>query len=127
VVDTTLEIIVTAELKAKPDADVAEIDQAISDWVEWVRENEQGTLIYSAHRSKRDPTKILFYEAYRRQDALDGHSNSSAFKEFGRKIVQYIDPSATKIEQFELIAGLTPVIERTVDSPNMPAEVPPRD
>jgi quinol monooxygenase YgiN len=125
--DETLEIVVLAELKAKPNADAGEIDKAIADWVEWVRENEQGTLVYSAHRSKRDPTKIVFYEAYRRQDALDAHSQSPAFKEFGRKIVNYIDPSATKIEQFSLIAGLTGITERTVDSPTMPEEVPPRD
>lgn len=122
--DETLEVIVIAELKTK-DGVEAEVDKAISEWIEWVKDNEQGTLIYSAHRSKKDPTKIIFYEAYRRQDALDGHMQSSGFKDFGRHIVQYIDPSATKIEQFSLIAGLTGLEDRTPE--NMPTEVPPRD
>ncbi|MEX2238221.1 MAG: antibiotic biosynthesis monooxygenase [Dehalococcoidia bacterium] len=125
--DEILDVVVLAEIKTKPDADQAEVDKALIEFIDWVRENEQGTLIYSAHRSKKDPTKIVFYEAYRRQDALDGHMQSSAFKEFGRKILNHIDPSATKIEQFQLIAGVTSVMERTADSPNMPEEVPPRD
>jgi quinol monooxygenase YgiN len=118
-------IYVLAELKAKGGND-AEIDGVISEFVEWVTGNEQGTVHYSAHRSQKDPTKIIFYEAYRREDALTGHTQSSAFKEFGRKIVQYIDPSQTKIERFTLIAGLSPRGEERT-SPTLPKEVPPRD
>lgn len=123
-VDETLDVVVIAEIKTKEGVE-AEVDKVLAEWIEWVKANEQGTLIYSAHRSKKDPTKIIFYEAYRRQDALDGHMQSDGFKEFGRSIVQYIDPSATKIEQFSLIAGLTGLEDRTPAS--MPDEVPPRD
>jgi quinol monooxygenase YgiN len=118
-------IFVLAELKAKEGKE-SEIDEVISNFVDWVKTNEQGTITYSAHRSQKDPTKIIFYEAYRREDAMAGHSQSSAFKEFGRNIVQHIDPSATKIERFDLIAGIAALgEERTTDT--IPAEVPPRD
>ncbi|MPZ24081.1 MAG: antibiotic biosynthesis monooxygenase [Dehalococcoidia bacterium] len=98
-------IVVVARLTAKPGEEDAAA-QTVKEMVEWVSANEPGTLAYSAHRSKKEPGQILFYEIYRDDDARQAHRGSDAFKNFGRKIVNHIDTSATTIEEFELIAGV---------------------
>lgn len=45
-----------------------------------VRENEAGCLMYVPHVSVKNPARIVFFEKYKDQEALDGHRQTSHYK-----------------------------------------------
>lgn len=49
-------------------------------------EGEDGTLVYAISTDTADETTVWVYELYTGGDALQAHSGSDAFKEFGSKL-----------------------------------------
>jgi len=96
-------MIVVAKIKAKTGKE-GEIEEALKGMVGKV-EQEEGTLIYTLHRARKDPTVFMFYEKYKDKDALSYHSSTPYFKEvFGR--LGPLFEGAPEIEMYEEIAGI---------------------
>ena len=96
-------MIVVAKLKAKSGKE-EEIEKILTDMVGKVGQ-EEGTLTYTLHRSRKDPTVFLFYEKYKDKDALSFHSSTPYFKEMFGTIGPLLDGDP-EIEMFNEIAGL---------------------
>ena len=96
-------MIVVAKLKAKSgeESKMADALQAMVSKVE----KEEGTLIYTLHQAKKDPTQFLFYEKYTDGEALKAHSSTPYFKElFG--ILEPLLDGAPEIEMYNELACL---------------------
>jgi len=96
-------MIVVAKLKAKSGKD-EEIEKILTDMVGKVGQ-EEGTLTYTLHRSRKDPTVFLFYEKYKDKDALSFHSSTPYFKEMFGAIGPLLDGDP-EIDMYNEIAGL---------------------
>jgi len=96
-------MIVVAKLKAKS-GEENKMEEALRSMVSKV-EAEEGTLMYSLHRSQKDPTQFLFYEKYTDAEALKAHSETPYFKElFG--VLQPLLDGAPGIEMYDEVAVL---------------------
>ena len=96
-------MIVVAKLKAKS-GEESKMEEALRGMVTKV-EAEEGTLIYSLHRSQKDSTQFLFYEKYQNADALKAHAETPYFKElFG--VLQPLLDGAPEIEMYDEVASL---------------------
>ncbi len=94
-----------ATIKAKEEhAD--ELAEALAEMVEWVRENEPGTLTYVCSRSTQNPSEFLVFERYTDEAAFQAHAGSAKFAEFagmlgskldGRPEMKLLDEIAAKI------------------------------
>ena len=96
-------MIVVAKLKAKS-GNEGEIEKVLTDMVGKVGQ-EEGTLAYTLHRSRKDPTVFLFYEKYKDKDALSFHSSTPYFKEMFCAIGPLLDGDP-EIDMYNEIAGL---------------------
>ena len=72
-------MIIVAKLKAKSGKE-AETEKVLTEMVAKVK-GEEGTLSYTLHRLKKDPSVFMFYEKYKNKDALDSHASTPHFKE----------------------------------------------
>ena len=72
-------MIVVAKLKAKS-GEEEKMEKALVDIIPKV-EQEEGTLMYTLHKSQKDPTVFLFYEKYTDKEALKFHSATPYFAE----------------------------------------------
>jgi quinol monooxygenase YgiN len=96
-------MIVVAKIKAKS-GEEGKMEEALRGMVAKV-EAEEGTLMYSLHRSHKDPTQFLFYEKYTDAEALKAHSETPYFKEmFG--VLQPLIDGAPEIETYDELASL---------------------
>ena len=96
-------MIVVAKLKAKS-GEENKMEEALRGMVSKV-EAEEGTLMYSLHRSQKDPTQFLLYEKYKDAEALKTHSKTPYFKEmFG--VLQPLLDGAPEIEMYDKVAAL---------------------
>ncbi len=96
-------MIVIAKLKAKS-GEESKMEEALRGMVSKV-EAEEGTLLYSLHRSQKDPAQFLFYEKYRDAGALKAHSETPYFKAlFG--LLQPLLDGAPQIEMYDELAVL---------------------
>jgi quinol monooxygenase YgiN len=96
-------MIVVAKLKAKKGQE-APMEKELRSMVAKV-EAEEGTLMYSLHRSQSDPSVFLFYEKYKDADALKFHSTTPHFKAMFAALQPLIEGQA-EIEMYEELAGL---------------------
>jgi quinol monooxygenase YgiN len=96
-------MIVVAKLKAKS-GEEGKMEDALRAMVSKV-EAEEGTLMYSLHRSRKDPTQFLFYEKYTDAEALKAHSETPYFKELFGTLQSLID-GAPEIEMYDEVAAL---------------------
>ena len=71
-------MIVVAKLKAKAGQESA-MENALRGVIASV-DKEEGTLIYTLHRSQKDAGLFLFYEKYKNAEALMEHSATPHFK-----------------------------------------------
>ena len=68
-------------------------DEAIS-WLERIQSgsrSEPDCLTYNVHIGADDPEMLIFYEAWKDQDAFQSHLDSPAFAEFMQGKERYID------------------------------------
>ena len=96
-------MIVVAKLKAK-NGEESKMADALQAMVSKV-ESEEGTLTYTLHQARKDPTQFLLYEKYTDGQALKAHSSTPYFKElFG--ILEPLLDGAPEIEMYNEIAGI---------------------
>ena len=96
-------MIVVAKLKAKEGRE-KEMEGVLRDMVEKVG-SEEGTLIYSLHRSLSDPATFMFYEKYTGEDAFKAHSVTPHFKAMFGALQDLVDGPAD-IQMYEELATL---------------------
>ena len=96
-------MIVVAKLKAQEGKE-ATLEAALRDMVKKVA-SEDGTEVYTLHRSSEDPALFMFYEKYKDADALKIHSTSPYFKALFAT-VQPLLAAPPDIAMFEELAAL---------------------
>lgn len=97
-------IAITATFKAKAGQEKA-LEDVLKSSIADVQ-NEEGTVMYTLHKSATDPGQFLFYEQYRDQDALNFHSTTPYFKAFGAKMKELLD-GKPQIAVFQDIASIS--------------------
>lgn len=95
-------ITVTAKLKAKSGKE-EEVKKVLDEVIPQVKQ-EEGTLQYTLHRSKSDPSLFFFFERYRDEEGLKYHSSTPYFKKMIAAFKELLEGPA-EIELFEEIAG----------------------
>ena len=71
----------TATYQVRPQA-VARVNQAIEEFVRYVKANEPGTRMYAAWQRQDDPTRFTHLFIFENEAALSIHSESEAVKRF---------------------------------------------
>ena len=71
----------TAHYQVKPEA-VDKVKAAIAEFVDYVRENEPGSKVYTAWQQKDDPTKFVHLFEFADQAAHEAHGGSDAVRKF---------------------------------------------
>ena len=94
---------VVAVLKAKEGKE-KELETALKKFVPLVAQ-EEGTLTYVLHRSRKDPAKFLFHERYKDKEALTSHSSTPYFKDFFGAVGSLLAENPS-IEIYEEIASI---------------------
>jgi len=56
--------------------------KAIHEFVDYVRENENDTVLYQSLQEKENPNHFLHYFIFRDENARDLHANSEAVQQF---------------------------------------------
>ena len=96
-------IVVTAKLKARRE-DAEEVEKQFRMLVEYVRNEEPGTLTYLFHRAKDDRSRFFFYERYQDEESLAKHTSSLRFQQVFGKVSPLIEEPPV-IEMYEEISG----------------------
>lgn len=96
-------IVVTASFKAKAGQEQA-LEEVLKSIIPDVQ-NEEGTVMYTIHKSAADPGLFMFYEKYKDQDALTFHSTTPYFKAFGGKMKDLLE-GKPQIAVFQDIASI---------------------
>lgn len=96
-------MIVVARLKAR-EGEEKRLEEALQEMIPSVAK-EEGTLIYTLHRSQKDPGTFLFYEKYRDGKALKEHGETAYFKALGPKIKDFL-AGPMQIDFYEEIDGI---------------------
>jgi quinol monooxygenase YgiN len=71
----------TASYQVEPDA-VAEVKDAIEEFVRYVKDNEAGTRFYAAWQQKDDPTRFVHLFIFEDEAAHEAHGRSAAVRVF---------------------------------------------
>jgi len=71
----------TAEYRVRPEG-IESVLKAISEFVEYVTENEPGTVMYTAWQQEDDPTKFVHLFEFADEDAQSVHGESTAVRAF---------------------------------------------
>ncbi len=96
-------VVVVAKIKVQPGTQ-DEAEKQLKMLVEYVRNEEPGTLTYLCYRRTDDPTQFLVYERYLDQESLDKHTSSPRFLQiFGALTASFDGPPV--IEMYQEVAG----------------------
>ncbi|MCH7910049.1 MAG: putative quinol monooxygenase [Candidatus Hydrogenedentes bacterium] len=72
-----------------------------------VEKGEPGVLAYIAHRSKNDPSEVVFFEIYKDQAALTAHSTTPHMAELGPKFAECFDLQSFDIQLLDRVGGFS--------------------
>ncbi len=95
-------IVISANLVAKSGKE-DELISVMKELVEAVKQNEEGALEYTFHRSKKDPSLFMVYEKYKDGDAFQAHAGSAHFQAAAGKLKDLLE-GGLGIEAYEVIA-----------------------
>ena len=96
-------MVVVAKIKVKS-GEEEKVEKALVEMVSKVAA-EEGTLVYTLHRSMEDPKTFLFYEKYTDGEALAFHSSTPYFKALFAELGGSFDGQPT-IEMYSEVAGI---------------------
>jgi quinol monooxygenase YgiN len=71
----------TARFKIRPEAQ-KKCEQAIREFIEYIKANEPGTLLYSALQEAEDPTSFMHYFIFEDAEVEEIHRTSAGVKRF---------------------------------------------
>jgi quinol monooxygenase YgiN len=94
--ESVMPIIMTASYQVRPQS-IDRCKQAIKNLVEYVKENEKGTLYYIANQEKLNPYAFLHTMIFKDEVALTMHRSSEAAEKF----VNVIYPAAIDPLEFK--------------------------
>lgn len=94
----------TGGYRVKPSA-VNKVKQAIADFVEYVRTNEPGSLMYLAWQEKNDPTHFLHLFIFADEAAQARHGESEAVKRFESIYSPELVGGEVVFTDFKMISG----------------------
>jgi quinol monooxygenase YgiN len=97
-------IILTAVLQAKKGRE-EELEKELRAMIPFVQE-EPGALVYTLHRSQKDPGRFMFYEKYIDKAALDLHGSTPYLKNLRSKFDSLLEANSN-IELFDELAGIS--------------------
>lgn len=83
---------------------VEEVKRLFCDMVEWVTENESGTVTYTCNQSNEDPQAFMFLERYTNLAALEAHSSSDRMKELISSLAGKLE-GGLDVQRYEEIAA----------------------
>lgn len=72
---------------------------------EAVQEQEPKTLAYMLHRSKDDPSELVFYEAYADDETFKAHAQTPHMGEMRAAFGGLFDTTTVKLERLDEVAG----------------------
>ena len=72
-----------------------------------VEKEEPGVLAYIAHRSKNDPSEVVFFEIYKDQAALTAHGSTPHMAELGPKFAEFFDLQSFDVKPLDRVGGFT--------------------
>lgn len=99
-------ITVTAQFTILPGKE-AEAEALIRDLAQAVSDKEPGCLIYSWHRSVKDPLQIMVFENWRDDAAVEEHRGQQHMKDFQSRFPGIFDTSTVKLTRWEKLAGVS--------------------
>lgn len=97
-------VVIVASFKAQPGKEMA-LEELLKSLIPNVQ-REEGTLMYTLHRAKKNPGKILLYEMYKDKEALAFHSSTPYFEEFRKQLGEFLD-GKSQIDVYEDIASIS--------------------
>ena len=80
------------------------VEEAFRDMIKKVG-SEEGTLVYTLHRSSVEPNVFMFYEQYKDDDAFNAHMNTPYMTEMFNKIGDYLEGEPA-LDMYEELAKL---------------------
>jgi quinol monooxygenase YgiN len=98
---------VIAQFTVLPDK-APEAEAAMKKLAAAVDANEPGTLVYLWHRNVKDPARIMVFEVYADDGAVQAHRESSHLAEFVAlfNAGTVFDAASTSIERYQRFAGV---------------------
>lgn len=78
----------------------------ITEMTKEVEANEPGALAYIAHRSKDNPSEIVFFEVYKDAEALQAHGKTDHMQKMNKNFMNLFTPPP-KIETLERFGGFS--------------------
>ena len=74
-------VFVTAHFQVKPESR-AKCEQAIREFIDYIKANEPGTLRYTSLQQADDPTRFMHFFIFQDAAARETHANSEGVKRF---------------------------------------------
>lgn len=78
---------------------------AFQNMVEKTEANEPGVVVYALHRLRDDPSELIFYEAYKDDEAFKSHLGTEHVAAMRGTLADLFDTTSVKMERLERIAG----------------------
>jgi quinol monooxygenase YgiN len=97
-------VIVIFRAKIKPGKEEEALSKMRS-MAESVQEKEPKTLAYMLHRSKDDPSELVFYEAYADDETFKAHAQTAHMAEMRAAFGDLFDTASVKLERLDEVAG----------------------
>jgi quinol monooxygenase YgiN len=70
-----------------------------------VEQHEPKALAYMLHRSKDDPSELVFYEAYADDETFKAHAETPHMAEMRAAFAGLFDTATVKLERLDGVAG----------------------
>jgi quinol monooxygenase YgiN len=96
----------TARFSAKPAA-LEKCQQAIIEFVAYIKANEPDTLRYISLQDTQDPTAFLHYFIFKDAEAEDRHSNSEGVKRFTAVLYPELTSNGVDFTDYTQLATTT--------------------